>query len=106
MQTICLRLHRLSPLRSLSAFPTVSRAMSLSHESEYSSLRAYAVKLRTAARPDVLAGRFERIVTDRRRAFEASHDLLEALAGESAYGGAEPLVSRQQRRLGRRSHSP
>ena len=52
--------------------------MSLSHESEYSSLRAYAVKLRSAARPDVLAGRFESIVTDRRRASRTPWSLVPA----------------------------
>jgi hypothetical protein len=53
-----------------------------------------------------LPGRFESIVTGRRRAAELSSDVLEAFAGELAYGGAEPLVSRQPRRLGRRSHPP
>lgn len=42
----------------------------------------------------------------RQRAAELSSDVLAALAGELAYGGAQPLVSRQPRRLGRRSQSP
>ena len=63
--------------------------MSLSQDSKYSSRRTYVLKLRSDAKPGLLAGRVENIVTGSQHAFESAGDLLDWIANELASVGFE-----------------
>ena len=64
--------------------------MNLSQESKYPSRRTYVLKLRSDAKPDALAGRFENIVTGRQHAFESADELLGALTNELELSERDP----------------
>ena len=63
--------------------------MSLSQDSKYSSRRTYVLKLRGDAKPGVLVGRVENIVTGSQHAFESAGELLDWIASELASIGFE-----------------
>jgi len=48
------------------------------------------LKMRGDARPGVLAGRLENLVTGRQLEFASGRELLDAIAGELEAGGKEP----------------
>jgi hypothetical protein len=54
--------------------------MPLKADSKYPSRRAYVVKLQSDARPHVLAGRIENLVSGRQLEFTSGCDLLNCLA--------------------------
>ena len=54
--------------------------MVLNAESKYPNRRAYVLKLRADATPNVLAGRIENLVTGRQLAFASAHELVESIA--------------------------
>jgi hypothetical protein len=56
--------------------------MSLSPQSKYPTRRAYVVKLRSDARPDVLTGRLENLVTGCQRDFISGGELLEWIVSD------------------------
>jgi hypothetical protein len=56
--------------------------MSLSPQSKYPTRRAYVVKLRSDARPDVLTGRLENLVTGCQRDFVSGGELLEWIVSD------------------------
>jgi hypothetical protein len=53
--------------------------MSLNPESKYPNRRAYVLKLRRDATPDLLAGRIENLVTGQQLEFASAHALVAAL---------------------------
>jgi len=63
--------------------------MSLSQDSKYSSRRTYVLKLRGDAKPGVLMGRVENIVTGSQHAFESAGELLDWISSELASIGFE-----------------
>jgi hypothetical protein len=58
--------------------------MILRTDSRYPTRRAYVLKLRNDATPDVLVGRLENIVTGLRCEFTSVRELLEFIAGDIA----------------------
>jgi hypothetical protein len=54
--------------------------MTLNHKSKYPSRRAYVLKLRCDAQPDVLSGRLENVITGKQSEFSSGHELLESIA--------------------------
>ena len=56
--------------------------MPLKREPKYRSRRAYVLKLRSDATPDVLAGRLENLVTGRQLEFASGEELLDSIAGD------------------------
>jgi len=56
--------------------------MTLNPESKYLNRRTYVLKLRSDAKPDVLAGRLENLVTGQQREFTSGHELLDSLASD------------------------
>ena len=56
--------------------------MTLNPESKYPTRRAYVVKVRADAKPDVLSGRLENLVTGHQRHFASGQDLLESIASD------------------------
>jgi len=65
-------------------------AMPLNPEIKYPSRRAYVLKMRGDARPGVLAGRLENLVSGRQLEFASGRELLDAIAAELEAGGKEP----------------
>jgi len=64
--------------------------MSLKVESKFPSRRAYVVKFRGDAAPNVLSGRIENLVTGRQLDFTSGGDLLDCFERDLSEGGAEP----------------
>jgi hypothetical protein len=58
--------------------------MVLNPESKYPNRRAYVVKLRRDATPQVFAGRLENLVTGRQREFSSAEELLASLVADLA----------------------
>lgn len=56
--------------------------MALNPESKYPSRRAYVLKVRSDAKPEVLAGRLENLVSGRQREFASAQELLELIASD------------------------
>jgi hypothetical protein len=56
--------------------------MTLNPEPKYPTRRAYVVKVHADARPDVLSGRLESLVTGQRRDFVSGQELLESIASD------------------------
>ena len=56
--------------------------MTLNPESKYPTRRAYVVKVRADAKPDVLSGRLENLVTGHQRDFASGQELLESIASD------------------------
>ena len=56
--------------------------MTLNSESKYPTRRAYVVKVRSDARPDILSGRVENLVTGAQREFASGQELLESIASD------------------------
>lgn len=56
--------------------------MTLNREPKYPNRRAYVLKLRSDAKPDVLAGRLENLVTGNQRDFTSGRELLDSIAGD------------------------
>jgi hypothetical protein len=56
--------------------------MSLKHEPQYPSRRAYVLKVRSDATPATLAGRLENLVTGSRCEFESSEELVASIASD------------------------
>jgi hypothetical protein len=56
--------------------------MVLNADSKYPSRRAYVVKVRGDATPELLSGRLENIVTGKRSEFSSAHELLRLIAGD------------------------
>lgn len=54
--------------------------MVLNADSKYPSRRAYVVKVRGDATPEILSGRLENLVTGKRFEFESAHELLRLIA--------------------------
>jgi hypothetical protein len=66
--------------------------MVLNADSKYPSRRAYVVKVRSDATPDLLSGRLENIVTGRRSEFTSAHELLRLIAGDIVESSAPDPV--------------
>ena len=64
--------------------------MPLNAESRYPTRRAYVVKVRNDAKPNVLAGRLENLVTGSQREFTSGGELLEWIASDLEMSAAEP----------------
>jgi hypothetical protein len=56
--------------------------MTLNPESKYPSRRAYVLKVRGDAKPGLLVGRLENLVTGQQHEFTSGHELLESIAGD------------------------
>ena len=56
--------------------------MTLNPESKYPTRRAYVVKVRADAKPAVLSGRLENLVTGHQRDFASGQELLESIASD------------------------
>jgi hypothetical protein len=56
--------------------------MTLNPESKYPSRRAYVLKVRSDAKPDALAGRFENLVTGQQREFASGQELLASIGSD------------------------
>ena len=56
--------------------------MTLNPESKYPTRRAYVVKVRADAKPDLLSGRLENRVTGHQRDFASGQELLESIASD------------------------
>ena len=56
--------------------------MPLKQEPKYPSRRAYVLKVRSDAKPDVLAGRLENLVTGRQLEFASGEELLDSIASD------------------------
>lgn len=56
--------------------------MSLNPESKYPTRRAYVLKMRGDAKPEVLAGRLENLVTGAQFEFATGRELLESIASD------------------------
>jgi hypothetical protein len=56
--------------------------MAFNTDSKYPTRRAYVVKVRGDANPDVLAGRLENLVTGRQCEFASGRELLESIASD------------------------
>jgi hypothetical protein len=54
--------------------------MTFNSESKYPNRRAYVLKMRSDAKPGVLAGRLENLVTGEQREFASGGELLESIA--------------------------
>jgi len=70
--------------------------MVLNPESKYPNRRAYVVKLRRDATPEVLAGRIENLVTGRQCEFLSADDLIALIVADLALAvidGATDAVS-------------
>jgi hypothetical protein len=65
-------------------------AMTLRADPKYPTRRTYVLKLHSDATPDVLLGRLENLVTCRQSDFTSARELLEFIAGDIAWRGAEP----------------
>ena len=64
--------------------------MPLQPESKYPPRRSYVLKMRRDARPDLLAGRIENLVTGQQLEFASARELLDALARDIAPGAGDP----------------
>lgn len=64
--------------------------MALNPGSKYPSRRAYVLKLRSDAVPDVLAGRIENFTTGQQREFANERELVQFLAGDLAGASDAP----------------
>ena len=64
--------------------------MALNPDSKYPSRRAYVLKMRGDAKPDVLAGCLENLITGRRREFASGQALLESIASDLQASTGEP----------------
>lgn len=69
--------------------------MVLNPESKYSNRRAYVLKLRRDATPDVLVGRVENLVTGRQREFASAQELLEVLVSDLALATGDSATGMQ-----------
>jgi len=67
-------------------------AMTLKSESTYPSRRTYVLKLRSDARPNVLTGRLENLVTGGQHEFVSGHELLRSIASDLQVSAAERSV--------------
>jgi hypothetical protein len=56
--------------------------MPLNGEPKYPSRRTYVVNVRSAAKPDALAGRLENLMTGRQSEFASGRELLASIAGD------------------------
>ena len=56
--------------------------MTLNSGSKYPTRRAYVLKMRGDARPGVLAGRLENLVTGQSREFASGGELLDSIASD------------------------
>jgi hypothetical protein len=56
--------------------------MALIGESKYPSRRAYVIKVRGDAKPGLLAGRLENLVTGRQHDFASGGELLQSIAAD------------------------
>lgn len=66
--------------------------MPLNPESRYPSRRAYVLKVRSDAKPGVLAGRLENLVTGRQCEFASGQELLDSIASDLAASTEERSV--------------
>jgi hypothetical protein len=64
--------------------------MAFNPDSKYPSRRAYVLKIRGDAKPDVLAGRLENLITGRRCEFASGQALLESIASDLQASTGEP----------------
>ena len=64
--------------------------MSLDTQSRYPTRRAYVLKVRSDAKPDVLIGRIENLVTGQKRDFASGRELLDSLVSDLAADASEP----------------
>ena len=53
--------------------------MPLSHEARYPSRRTDVLRLRSDAKPDVLAGGLENMVSGRQQEFASGHELIDSI---------------------------
>lgn len=67
--------------------------MVLNSDAKYPSRRAYVVKVRGDATPELLSGRLENIVTGQRSEFASAHELLRLIAGDIVESSAPHPVS-------------
>ena len=68
--------------------------MTLEREPRFPNRRAYVLKLRSDARPGLVAGRLESLVTGEQREFTSATELLLAIASDlEASGHERPLES-------------
>ena len=56
--------------------------MTLNPQSKYPTRRAYVVKVRADAQPDVLSGRLENFGTGRQHDFASGQELLDSIASD------------------------
>ena len=62
----------------------------LSADPKYAARRTYVVKLRNDAKPDVLCGRVENLVTCKQNDFASSRELLDLIARDVEISADEP----------------
>jgi hypothetical protein len=67
--------------------------MTLNAESKYPTRRAYVVKLRGDAKPHVLAGRIENLVTGSQHEFASARELIDSIARDLDAELAEQMAA-------------
>jgi len=75
--------------------PLPRAEMSFNTDSKYPTRRAYVVKVRGDAKPDVLAGRLENLATGRQFEFASGCELLESIASDLDASASERRPDRE-----------
>ncbi len=71
--------------------------MTLKTEAKYPNRRAYVLKVRCDAKPGVLVGRLENLVTGQQRDFATGRELLESIASDlEAAANERPIDSTER----------